>query len=105
VQHSGAADFVDGIELVAGTTTVLWHSVMWQYLHRAEQQHVEQRLEQLGGRATEQAPLVHLTLEPTRRTADSDHEFLVVLISWPDGRRRILGRAPPHGVPLTWEPA
>ena len=63
------------------------------------------RVVELGERATEQAPFVHLTLEPTRRTPDSDHEFLVVLTSWPDGRRRILGRAPPHGVPVTWEPA
>ena len=32
VQRAGAGDFVDGVELVEGTTTVLWHSVMWQYL-------------------------------------------------------------------------
>jgi hypothetical protein len=105
VQRVGAADFVDGIELLGGTTTVLWHSVMWQYLHQHEQRRVEARVAQLGERATEQAPFVHLTLEPTRRAPDSEHEFLVVMTSWPDGRRRILGRAPPHGIPVTWEPA
>ena len=40
VVRSSAADFVDGLETVEGTTTVLWHSVMWQYLDPAEQQHV-----------------------------------------------------------------
>ena len=105
VQRLGAGEFVDGIELVERTTTVLWHSVMWQYLREAEQRRVEARIVELGDRATEHSPFVHLAFEPTRRTPDRDHEFLVVLTSWPDGRRRVLGRAPPHGMPVTWEPA
>ena len=32
VEASGAADFLDRLALQDGTTTVVWHSVMWQYL-------------------------------------------------------------------------
>ncbi len=46
---------------------------------------------------------MYLFLEPTRRTPDGEHEFLVVLTNWPGGERRILGHAAPHGLPVTWE--
>jgi hypothetical protein len=104
VRRQGAGDFLEehvGVE--DGTTTVVWHSVMWQYLPTAEQERAAARIEALGELATKTAPLVHLFLEPTRRAHDRDHEFLVVLTTWPGGERRILGRAAPHGVPVTWE--
>ncbi len=105
VRRQGAGDFVDGIDLRAGTTTVLWHSVMWQYLPRAEQDRVRARIGQLAEAAGPESPFVHLSLEPTRPTPDSEHRFLVVLESWPGGGRRVLGAAAPHGLPVTWEPA
>ena len=49
------------------------------------------------------APFAHLFLEPTRRTPDTPHEFLVVLTEWPSGERRILGDSAGHGLPTTWE--
>lgn len=103
VRRSDARAFVDEVDLRAGTTTVLWHSVMWQYLAREDQDAVRARIETLGGSATEESPFAHLLLEPTRRTPDSPHEFLVVLRLWPRGERRVLGVAPGHGVPVTWE--
>ncbi len=105
IHRQGAADFLADLELVDGTTTVLWHSVMWQYLSGQEQGRATERIDELAARATEGSPFVHLTFEPTRRTPESDHEFLVVLRTWPGGQRRVLGRAPPHGVPVIWEPA
>ena len=104
VRRQSAEELVDAVELRAGTTTVLWHSVMWQYLPLPEREHVATRVEELGEAATASSPFVHLFLEPTRRAAERDHEFLVVLTTWPGGQRRILGRAAPHGVPVTWEP-
>jgi hypothetical protein len=103
VRRQGAVDFVDALELQAGALTVLWHSVMWQYLSRADQDAVATRIQQLGARASAEAPLAHLFLEPTRRTPQSGHEFLVVLTTWPGGRRRVLGTSVGHGVPTTWE--
>lgn len=103
VRHQDAASFVDELGLRKGTTTVLWHSVMWQYLPRADQDRVEARIGELGGTATVSAPFAHLFLEPVRRTADSSHEFLVVLETWPGGDRRVIGISAGHGVPTTWE--
>ena len=103
VRRQDAVSFAEAIELREGTTTVLWHSVMWQYLSRAEQDAVTARIEELGAAATDTAPFAHLLLEPTARTPDSEHDFLVVLTEWPTGERRILGDSPGHGIPTTWE--
>ena len=62
------------------------------------------RIQELGERAEEDGRgFAHLFLEPTRRTPEGEHEFLVVLTTWPEGERRVLGRAAPHGIPVTWE--
>lgn len=103
VRRQSAAELLAGLELQVGAVTVLWHSVMWQYLSSAEQGAVSARIAGLAAGATSEAPFAHLRLEPTRRTPDGEHEFLVVLESWPDASRRILGRSCGHGVPTDWE--
>lgn len=103
VRRCSAAELVDSLDLVAGTVTALWHSVMWQYLARDEQQHVQARIDALGAAATPGAPFAHLTLEPTRRTPGAPHEMLVVLRRWPGGEPQVLATAPPHGLPVAWE--
>ncbi len=103
VRRMGAAEFVERIALRAGELTVLWHSVMWQYLSSQEQQRVTGRIDALGAAADGDHPFAHLFLEPTRRTPERRHEFLVVLTTWPGGERRILGKAAPHGLPVSWD--
>lgn len=103
VRRLGAAELVRSMDLRLGAVTVLWHSVMWQYLERTEQNAVTAALTSLGERATADAPFVHLFLEPTRRRSDGPHEFLVVIQTWPEGRRRVLGTSTGHGVPMSWE--
>ena len=104
VRRLGAADFVEQIALQDGAITVLWHSVMWQYLPAVERERISQRIQQLGEQSdADGSRFVHLFLEPTRRTPEDEHEFLVVLTTFPGGERRILGRAAPHGLPVTWE--
>jgi hypothetical protein len=76
---------------------------MWQYVPRAQQQHVTERLSALGAGATDGRPLVHLFAEPTRRTPGDRHRFWVVAESWPGGSRDYLGQMAPHGLPVTWE--
>lgn len=106
VRTASACEVVDGLTARAGTVTVLWHSVMWQYLDRAEQDHVTARLETLGATATPDAPLAHLSLEPRRRTPADGHEFWLVLRVWggadDDGAARFLARGRPHGLPVAW---
>jgi hypothetical protein len=85
------------LRLVQGRAVVLWHSVMWQYIDGDSRAAVSARLEDLGAKASEQAPLAHLSLEPAPGTP----ELLVVLQTWP-GSRRILASARPHGPPVEW---
>jgi hypothetical protein len=103
VVRQSARDFLADLQLVPGTTTVVWHSIMWQYLDEREGSDVESRLEDLGDSADGDARLAHLALEPRRRTPSSDLEVLVTLRMWPGGGERILGSAAPHGIPTVWE--
>ncbi|TWD72441.1 hypothetical protein FB561_7433 [Kribbella amoyensis] len=102
VRREDAVSFLRNVELSEGHVTVIWHSVMWQYLSAADKATADGLLEDLGARATASSPLARLCLEPMRRDADAPHEFLVALQVWPTGERRILGRAEPHGVPAVW---
>jgi hypothetical protein len=103
VRRQDAVSFVNDLELMDQTSTVLWHSVMWQYLNKSDQDAVSARIEELGAQATRDRPFAHLYLEPTRRTPGGDHQFLVSLRTWPGGVRRVLGRSVGHGIPTTWE--
>jgi hypothetical protein len=103
VVRSRAAAFLDSLDLVAGTTTVVWHSVMWQYLPAAEQNRVSQRIDELGALATADAGLARLSLEPRRPAPGAEHVFQVRLQVWPGGSERLLGSAAPHGIPTTWD--
>jgi hypothetical protein len=104
VEESDAASYVELLALEPGAVTVLWHSVMWQYMPAGQQARVLECLADLGASASDDAPLVHLFAEPTRRTPAEDHRFWVVGESWPGGgEREFLGRMFPMGVPVTWE--
>jgi hypothetical protein len=102
VDRLDAVGAAQRLGLVQGRAVVLWHSVMWQYLGADSQAAVTARLDHLGAAASAASPLAHLFLEPVRRTPDSEPEFLVVLHSWPGGRR-VLGTARGHGPPVVWE--
>jgi hypothetical protein len=103
VVRRAAGDFVADLRLAPGSTTVLWHSIMWQYLDDQERSDIVTRLGSLGETADADARLAHLSLEPRRRTPASDHEVLVVLRTWPGGEERVLGAALAHGIPTTWD--
>jgi hypothetical protein len=57
VRREDAVSFVRGLELSSGHVTVVWHSIMWQYLTREDRAAIEERLAQLGAQASESAPL------------------------------------------------
>ncbi len=101
VRRQGAADLVEGLTLEPGTLTVLWHSVMWQYVETSEQERITHRIGELGEAALDGRPFAHLSLEPGPRGVNS-RDFLVVLTTWPGGERRVLGAGAPHGLPVTW---
>jgi hypothetical protein len=84
-------------DLADGCWTVLWHSVVRQYLDQHQRTALTDRVRALGAAATRSSRFAYLYLEPTR-----DSGFLVTLTTWPGGRERVLGRASPHGIPVTW---
>ena len=85
----------------SGLATVVWHSVVRQYLEPAERDRVAALLAAAGRRATPGAPLAHLSMEPERAGAGS-FDFRVSLTTWPGRRTRLLGEGEGHGPPLVW---
>jgi hypothetical protein len=98
-----AVDAVAGLRVGGGALTVLWHSIMWQYLSRDDRAGVRAGIDALGAQSRTDAPFAHLMLEPQRRTPDSPVEFTVRARSWPGGDDTVLGACSPHGPPVTWE--
>ena len=102
VHKQDAVSFVRELEPAEGTVTVLWHSVMWQYLSREDRAAIDDAIGAIGDRATDSSPFAHLFLEPIRLNPDEDHDFHVMLRTWPSGERCWLGTAHPHGIPVLW---
>ena len=100
LREEAAPDTLWRTTLADGSWTVLWHSIVRQYLDDAQRAAVAERTAELGAAATPSARFAWLALEPHRRTADG--ECLVTLATWPGGEQRVLGTAPPHGLPVTW---
>jgi len=92
-----AADFVEA-ELArpqeAGTTRIVMHSIVWQYVPDDQKARVKAAIEAAGARATPERPLAWVALEANRTL--SVHELTVQY--WPGGVARVqLGTAHAHG--------
>ncbi|HEV7208515.1 MAG TPA: DUF2332 domain-containing protein [Mycobacteriales bacterium] len=83
----------------AGQATVVWHSVVWQYLEPAEQSAINELMHRAGRRATASAPLIHLSFEPELR-GRREVVFALRATSWPGGRRVHLADGQGHGPPV-----
>jgi len=92
VEAVGAADFLAGIRPEPGTLTVVWHSVMRQYVPAAEWTRVERELERLAAAGPEFA---HISFEPPRGDGP---RFLLTVRSGTDAPVAV-AEAPPHGLP------
>lgn len=103
LHRRNAAEAVAELDVADGALTVLWHSIMWQYLSLPEQSTIEATIERIGARARPESPFAHLTLEPRRRTPDAEIEFVVRARCWPGGDARVLAACSPHGPPVIWE--
>jgi hypothetical protein len=81
-------------EEVPGQATVIYHSVVSQYLSDEERAALFDGIEEAGSRATGDAPLAWLRMEPADDRAD------VHLTLWPGGATRHLARVGYHGNPV-----
>lgn len=86
----------------AGTLTVVWQSVMYQYLDRIRQRELQDVIRQAGHSATSRQPLAWLTME----SASEDHlsNFTLSCHIWPGDRPLTLADADSHGPPVSWRP-
>jgi len=87
----------------AGTTRVLMHSIVWQYLGAARQDAITAAMEAAGARATAERPLAWIALETNRATFR--HELVVR--HWTgrgpgDGAPAMLAHAHAHGAWVEW---
>jgi hypothetical protein len=104
VEQMHAADFL-ARELAgpcAGVATVVWHSVVWQYLDERERDAIYDTLDQAGARATASAPLALLSFEPRRVDYGDWFAFLASLTIWPGEGRHVIAEGQGHGPPVTW---
>jgi hypothetical protein len=99
VDREGAAAWIERMlaDPAAGQATVVYHSIVLQYLSEDERAAFEAHLEDAAGRASADAPLAWLRMEPAGELAE------VRLTTWPGGEERLVARAGYHGTPV--EPA
>jgi hypothetical protein len=81
-----------------GRATVLYHSMMWQYMPGPTRTALREAIAEGGARATIAAPLAWLSLEPP----DAGVVFELRLTQWPGGESRVLATSHPHGREATW---
>ena len=79
-----------------GVATVLFHSILLQYLSVDERRDLVDAIEGAGARATTDAPVAWLRLEPGGDQAD------LRLTTWPGGGTLLLATSAYHGPPVVW---
>jgi hypothetical protein len=96
VERCGAVEWAAArlAEPASGRATILFHSVVMQYLSEDEREAFARVVREAGSRADEDAPLAWLRMEP-----DGDRAA-VRLATWPGGEDRRLARAGYHGTPV-----
>ena len=84
----------------SGTTRVVMHSVVWQYIPADQQRRIVDLVDRAGAKATEDKPLAWVSLEANRDT----HRHELTVTYWPGGEmRQKLATAHPHGAWIKWE--
>ncbi len=81
-------------EPAPGRATVLYHSIVSQYLSDEEREAFFGHIEAAGERARDDAPLAWLRMEPADDRADLE------LTLWPGGETRRIARVGYHGTPV-----
>ena len=88
----------------AGVATVLYHSVMFQYVPPASREAILRALLTASACATPSAPVAWLRLEPP--VGDMVTPVMeLTLTLWPSGEERLLANVHPHGASVAWSGA
>ena len=87
-------------ERPSGVLTIVYHTVTLPYMSDDERAELPGLLAEAGERATDDAPLAWLRMEPYGWPDPYPHQ--VWLQTWPGGEERILARSGAHGRPVWW---
>ena len=107
ILHMAAADFVDqqlALPQAAGTTRLLIHSIVWQYLSADEQARITAAMLAAGASASTDTPVAWAAVEANRDT----HAHELVVRHRPNaagdaaGASVTLAIAHPHGAVISW---
>jgi hypothetical protein len=96
VEAASAGEFLSGVELEPGTLTVVWHSIMRQYVTGAEWELVERELDRLEASAGGDTGFVRISFEP--RVVEGREGFWLVVRAAGEPER-LLATARAHGLP------
>lgn len=99
VDRADAPDWIDEQLRAAhdGVATVLFHSIVWQYLPPETRAAIKDMIAAAGGRATPSAPFAWLSMEPGAEPAKGAD---IRLTLWPGGEQQLLARTGYHGAPV-----
>ena len=99
IEHTDAADWASSrlAERRHGVATVLFHSIVWQYIEKGSQQRLKQTIEAAGRRADVKAPFAWLRMEPETQKAAA-----LRLTLWPEGQTLQLADVDYHGSWISW---
>ncbi len=84
-----------------GVATVLYHSIVWQYLPREAQARIIAAVESAGRHAGPESPVAWLRLEPVAGRARPE----LSLTLWPGGENELLATGHWHGIAVEWTAA
>ena len=100
IEQADAADWVEACLAArpAGLATVLYHSIVWQYLPLGTQRRIEAALARAGEVARANTPLAWLRMEP----APDGSQTELRLTTWPGAREQLLAHADFHGRWVSW---
>ena len=86
-----------------GVVSVVWHSVVWQYIDRGERQGILAVLARAAQAATSAAPLAYLRFEPRQAPPRYSNVFELRVSVWPTGPvDEVIATGAGHGIPTRW---
>jgi hypothetical protein len=98
IDQADAADWVESVlaDRISEVATVVYHSIVWQYLSEENRARIKNAIRLAGEAATHRSPLAWLRFEPGNNIAE------VRLQIWPGGEDELLARSGFHGKPIEW---
>lgn len=99
VERADAADWLEArlTGCRTGVTTILFHSIVWQYIARQSQERIERTVVEAGHRARAETPFAWLRMEPATMEAAA-----LRLTLWPGGETIRLADVDYHGRWVRW---